>query len=146
MGEFATPVKPIAKDAKTSLRMQKYARADTKPELMLRKALHRRGLRFRKNIAPVVGLRCKPDVVFTRLRVAVFVDGCFWHGCPQHETMPKNNAEWWSNKLTRNSERDRRIDAELEANGWAVLRIWEHQSTQSACDHVIALVETLRST
>jgi DNA mismatch endonuclease (patch repair protein) len=100
---------------------------DTKPETALRSALWRRGLRFRKT----TGLRGKPDIVFATARVVVFVDGCFWHRCPEHQTRPASNAAFWDGKLSENVARDRRTDAALEAEGWTVVRIWEHEVEQA---------------
>jgi DNA mismatch endonuclease, patch repair protein len=103
-------------------------RSESSPEIALRAELHRRGLRFRKHLAPLRGLRCKPDIVFTRKHLAVFVDGCFWHRCPQHSSKPKANGEWWRRKLDANVLRDRRNDAVLREAGWHVLRLWTHES------------------
>jgi DNA mismatch endonuclease (patch repair protein) len=111
---------------------------DTGPEVKLRSALHRTGHRFRKHVQPLAGLRCSVDIAFTRQRVAVFVDGCFWHCCPEHGTRPKRNADWWSAKLDANVERDRRNTDRLTAAGWSVVRIWEHQTL----DQAIADVES----
>lgn len=113
---------------------------DTKPELALRKILHSRGLRYRVDHAPMPGLRRRADVVFTRLRIAVFVDGCFWHGCPEHATVPRSNADYWVPKLQRNIERDRETDAVLLSRGWSVIRIWEHVPSEEAADRVVAEV------
>lgn len=109
-------------------------RTDTKPEVALRSELHRRGLRFRKDHPiRVEGRRpIRPDVVFTRARVAVFVDGCFWHGCPEHQVVPKSNPDYWIPKLRRNVERDREASAILAAAGWTVLRFWEHEDPAQA--------------
>jgi DNA mismatch endonuclease, patch repair protein len=96
---------------------------DTKPELMLRRALWSRGYRYRL-ACPMPG---RPDLTFTRARVVVFVDGCFWHGCPIHASLPKSNAEFWRKKLARNRERDLEVTCELLAQGWTVFRFWEHQ-------------------
>src|SRR4051812_33034335 len=96
-------------------------------ERSLRSALHGRGLRFRKHLAVLPGRRCKPDIVFPRAQIAVFVDGCFWHRCPEHASSPKANAEWWSEKLARNVARDRENDALLRAAGWTVVRLWAHE-------------------
>jgi DNA mismatch endonuclease (patch repair protein) len=118
---------------------------DTRPERALRAALHRRGLRFRKELA-VATVRCKVDVAFTRARLAVFVDGCFWHGCPEHGTSPVTNAGYWTRKLAENRLRDARIDAALETAGWRVLRVWEHDDPEQAADRVQqALSERARS-
>jgi len=100
---------------------------DTQPETMVRSALHAMGLRFRKHARPLPGLRCTADIVFPRERIAVFIDGCFWHGCPQHGRVPGKNSSYWSEKLERNAQRDRRNDQALDEAGWAVLRYWEHE-------------------
>jgi len=122
-------------------RMSHQARRDTAPELALRRELHRRGLRFRVD-QPLAGMpRRRADVLFTRARVAVFVDGCFWHSCPLHATSPTTNAEWWSKKLLRNVERDRDTDARLITAGWSVLRFWEHEEAIHAADAVERLVK-----
>ena len=118
-------------------------RRDTGPELALRKLLHAQGLRYRVD-APVRTARrlVRPDVVFTRRRLAVFVDGCFWHQCPEHGTRPKDPTGYWTPKLQRNVERDRETTAALEAEGWVVLRIWEHVP---AVDAALAVVHHLTS-
>ena len=113
---------------------------DTGPELGVRRELHRRGLRYRVHGRPVPGLRCRPDVIFTRARVAVFVDGCFWHVCPEHGTTPSANGDWWRRKLLANVERDRRNDTALTAAGWKVVRIWEHEDPVEASDRVSTMV------
>lgn len=108
--------------------MRANRRTDTLPEIRLRSLLHRRGLRFRKDYRiEVPGRRVKADVVFTRQRVAVFLDGCFWHGCPDHGRLPSVNHWYWEPKLRRNKERDADVDAKLSAAGWTVLRYWEHE-------------------
>jgi DNA mismatch endonuclease (patch repair protein) len=108
-------------------------RTSTGPELLLRRALHRRGLRYRVNFR---GLPGRPDVAFTRARLAVFVDGCFWHRCPEHGSLPKNNRNWWAAKLDRNVERDREQDETLRALGWLSIRVWEHEDPLTAADHI----------
>lgn len=105
---------------------------DTPAELAIRRFLHRQGLRYRVDFRPLPALRRKADLVFTRARVAVFVDGCFWHSCPVHGTAPKANAEWWREKLAANVCRDRDTDEQLEAAGWVVIRVWEHEAPESA--------------
>src|SRR5438067_1690545 len=112
------------------------APADHSAELALRGELHRRGFRYRVDIAPVPGVRRRADVVFTRSRIAVFVDGCYWHGCPDHATRPKANAEWWATKLDTNVARDRDTDQRLEAAGWSVIRAWEHESPLEVANRV----------
>jgi DNA mismatch endonuclease (patch repair protein) len=103
-------------------------RRDTGPELRLRSSLHRDGLRFRVDYPiPVHGRRpIRPDVVFTRTQVAVFLDGCFWHGCPEHGSAPAANASYWAPKIARTRERDREADRLLSEAGWTVVRVWEH--------------------
>lgn len=114
-------------------------RVNSKPEVRLRSALHARGLRFRKDLlVRVEGLRVHPDIVFTRRRLAVFVDGCFWHGCPTHQHVPKTNREYWVPKLQANEARDRRVDVALLNAGWSVLRIWEHVPIDEAVASVLA--------
>lgn len=121
--------------------MRANRRADTKPERAVRSALHRRGLRFRKDLRVMVdGGRARPDVAFTRARVAVFVDGCFWHHCPEHGAIPAANRDYWEAKLARNVERDRRNDAALRGAGWRVLRFFEHVDAEEAADQVEAAV------
>jgi len=102
-------------------------RRDTKPELRVRKRLHGLGMRFRVDYPPVQGLRCRADIVFTRAKVAIFIDGCFWHGCPKHYRPPRTNSEYWLPKIELNRLRDARNGRALEAAGWTVLRYWEHE-------------------
>jgi DNA mismatch endonuclease, patch repair protein len=120
--------------------MQGQARRDTKPELALRRELWRRGLRYRVDVAPIGGVRRRADIVFTRARVAVYVDGCYWHSCPIHRSTPKTNTEWWTDKLRGNEARDRDTDARLAAEGWEVVRVWEHEPATEAADRVVAQV------
>ncbi len=104
-------------------------RRNTTTELAVRRLLHAWGLRYRVDYAPLPSLlRRRADIVFTRARLAVFIDGCFWHGCPKHATQPKRNAEYWAPKLARNTERDADTNAALENAGWRVLRYWEHEA------------------
>ncbi|WP_225755642.1 very short patch repair endonuclease [Actinotalea sp. Marseille-Q4924] len=125
--------------------MSRQARRDTAPEVLLRHDLHRRGLRFRVD-HPLPGLpRRRADVLFPRARIAVFIDGCFWHACPDHGTQPVSNAAWWSAKLERNVARDRSTDAHLAAIGWTVLRIWEHEDPSMAADRVMVAWERTRT-
>lgn len=126
---------PIPLDAATSARLRRQRRSATKPEVELRRELHRRGMRFRVNHA---GLPGRPDVAFTRAKIAVFVDGCFWHLCPDHGTLPRNNREWWRAKLDRNVARDRAKDAALAELGWCVVHVWEHETPGEAADLVEA--------
>lgn len=110
--------------------MRANRRRDTQPELAVRRLLHSQGYRYRVDFAPLGGRR-RADVVFTRLRIAVFIDGCFWHSCPVHSVPPKRNCDYWEPKLQRNVERDRETDALLRDAGWQVLRFWEHEQAIS---------------
>ena len=113
--------------------MRANRRRDTDPELRLRSALHRRGWRFRVDLPVEVGdRRVRPDIAFTRQRVAVFVDGCFWHDCPEHGQRPTANAAFWEAKFRRTVERDRADTESLECSGWTVVRIWEHELASAA--------------
>lgn len=114
--------------------------AETSPEVALRSALHRMGLRFRKNVSPEAGIRCRVDIVFRTERVAVFVDGCYWHRCPVHGVMPAVNREYWEAKLDRNVTRDRRNEADLRRAGWTVVRVWEHEIAREAAMRVAEVV------
>ncbi|WP_329011451.1 very short patch repair endonuclease [Streptomyces sp. NBC_01601] len=121
--------------------MSRQARKDTKPELAVRRLLHAAGLRYRLEY-PVPGMaRRRIDVAFTRAKVAVLIDGCFWHGCPEHATRPKANAEWWRQKLDRNIARDLETTEHLNAQGWVVLRFWEHETPEEVAVQVRATVE-----
>lgn len=125
--------------------MRRTKTADTPQEVALRSALHRRGLRFRLQ-RPIEGLpRIRPDIVFSAARVAVFVDGCFWHRCPEHGTDPRANATWWREKLDRNVERDRRTDAHLQELGWRVVRVWEHEDVAEVAGGIEAIVRCRRA-
>jgi DNA mismatch endonuclease (patch repair protein) len=118
-------------------------RADTKPELALRAALFAMGYRYRKDLRlDLPARRVRPDIAFTSRRVAVFIDGCFWHACPEHGSKPKSNEWYWSPKLTKNVERDRAVDDALTAAGWTVLRLWEHVPLPAAVAAVVAAVGT----
>ena len=127
---------PEPKSPLVSAQMSRMPVVGTGPELALRRELHRRGLRFR--VAPK-HLPGKPDIAFTRARIAVFVSGCFWHNCEQHGTIPKNNREWWEAKFVANRERDSRKDHELEALGWLPVHVWEHDRPEEAAEFVAQL-------
>lgn len=116
-------------------------RVDTSPEKALRSALFKAGIRFRKDYRiDCPGLRVRADVAIVGSRIAVFIDGCFWHRCPKHGTDPKTNADFWAVKLDRNVARDRRVDTALTENGWTVLRSWEHEPPSDAVDRVLDAV------
>lgn len=109
---------------------------DTSLELRVRRELHRRGHRYRVDFAPLPGLRSRADIVFTRTRLAVYLDGCFWHGCPEHGVSPAANPDYWIPKLARNKERDAHATAALQDAGWIALRFWEHESTTLVVDRI----------
>lgn len=113
---------------------------DTKPELAVRRAVHYRGMRYRVATRPLRAIRRTADLVFSRARVAVFVDGCFWHGCPSHFVPPKTNPEYWHEKIQGNVARDRNTDRLLAEAGWTVVRVWEHQDPEVAADAVEAAI------
>lgn len=131
--------RPAASSPDALRRMQRQRRRDTKPEMELRRELHRLGLRYRVDHPIVPSVRRRADVAFVRARVAVFVDGCFWHSCPLHATQPKSNAEWWTSKLAANRERDHDTDARLVAAGWTSVRIWEHEDMRCAARGIAKL-------
>ncbi|WP_406505173.1 very short patch repair endonuclease [Streptomyces sp. NBC_01602] len=127
-----------------SARMSRQASRDTTPEVAVRKLLHAAGYRYRVNTRVPDMSRRTIDIAFTRAKVAVFLDGCFWHGCPEHATQPKSNAEWWRQKLDRNMARDAETTAHLVAEGWTVLRFWEHQSPVRVAKQVAEVVDRAR--
>lgn len=145
-GRVAVPYPEPVDGAATRIAMAN-RRKDTKPELRIRLALHRCGLRYRKDYLLRSGdVRVRPDVVFTRARVAVFIDGCFWHGCPEHQRIPGRNRDYWVPKLRANVERDRRVDAALASDGWEVVRAWEHEDPEEAAKRVTEVVRQARAT
>ena len=121
--------------------MQANRSRDTKPEMAVRRLLHAHGLRYRVDVRPLPYLRRRADIVFTRLKIAVFIDGCFWHGCPEHGTMPGRNSEWWRWKIAKNQARDRDTDEKLEALGWTVIHIWEHEAPDDAAATIARALE-----
>lgn len=118
---------------------------DTKPEVALRSELHCRGLRFRKHVAIVPGLRCRPDVVFRGAQVAVECRGCFWHLCPDDAVLPKSNLDYWLPKLAANVERDVRNARALADAGWTLVVVWEHDDVSEAADRIEELVRPVAS-
>lgn len=133
--EQAPLTRPVPKNELVSAQMSRMPRSSTKPEVAIRRALHARGLRFALHRRDLPG---RPDIVLSRARIAVFVDGCFWHGCPEHGVLPKNNREWWRQKLAGNAERDRQKDAELQATGWMPIHVWEHTAVAEVVDIIEA--------
>lgn len=131
----------IFSEAKRSEVMSRIRSRDTKPERLLRSALWRLGYRYR--IAPK-NIPGRPDIVFKRARLAVFVDGCFWHGCPAHYQRPKNRSRWWRNKLLQNRARDKKVNTLLRAEGWRVIRFWEHSVEKNVGACVVRVTHSLR--
>lgn len=132
--------RPPASSPEVAARMSRARRRDTVPEVAVRREAYRRGLRYRVD-SSLPGLpRRRADMVFVRRKVAVFVDGCFWHSCPLHETTPTANRDWWTAKLERNVRRDRDTDAYLRGLGWTVLRFWEHEDPVAAADVIEEVV------
>lgn len=133
------PRQPFASTERVRRRMQDQRRRDTAPELALRRALHRRGLRYRLDVPVVPGTRRRRvDIVFPRAKIAVFVDGCFWHGCPEHGRSRGATNEWyWQPKIRQNMERDADTNQRLRKADWLVLRFWEHDDPEQASVHVL---------
>ncbi|WUJ37709.1 very short patch repair endonuclease [Streptomyces sp. NBC_00386] len=128
----------------TRARMSRQRSRDTEVEMVLRRALHAAGLRYRVHRRPIKGVRREADIVFGPAKVAVFVDGCFWHGCPEHATWPKRNSDFWRTKIEGNRRRDLDTDARLAAIGWLAVRVWEHEEPLRAADRVRGIVESRR--
>jgi DNA mismatch endonuclease (patch repair protein) len=126
--------------------MRANKRRDTRPELLVRRLQHARGLRYRVGHRVVLQSRSRADIAFTRQRIAVFIDGCFWHSCPEHLHLPKANAEYWIPKLARNVERDAEVTELLRDLGWTVLRFWEHEPAAAAAREIVDAVERRRRT
>ena len=116
---------------------------DTRAEQQLRRELHREGLRFRKNQKPETNIRCKADIVFRRARVCVFIDGCFWHGCPTHFHPPKKNQAWWIEKIMDNIDRDRKQAELLSKRGWMIIRVWEHDIEKNVPINLILWIKNI---
>jgi DNA mismatch endonuclease, patch repair protein len=137
---------PLPSSPAATAVMRGNRKRDTRPELALRSALHARGLRFRtQHPIRASKLVVRPDLVFARAKLAVFVDGCFWHRCPQHGTSPRANTNYWRVKLDGNVRRDRRVDLALKASDWVVLRLWEHERIPAAVERVVAALEDIHS-
>ena len=145
MSSPSTRPTAVASSAAVSERMSRARRTDTGPERALRSALHRRGLRYRLHVPLAFDQRRKADICFSAARVAVFVDGCFWHSCPEHATWPKANEEFWRDKLQRNAERDADTDARLAAEGWLAIRVWEHEDPEAAATRVESTIRSRTS-
>ena len=136
------PTPPGASSPGARAVMRGNRRRDTRAELALRSALHAMGLRYRLDLKIGPGRSApRPDVVFPRARVAVFVDGCFWHGCPEHGVKPRTNSDYWRAKLARNEQRDASNDTRLSELGWQVVRVWEHEDPQAAARRISGAVQ-----
>lgn len=136
--------RPNASSEAALKRMRNQRQEDTSPELALRRAVWRLGLRYRVHVAPLGGRR-KADIVFPVEKLAVYMDGCYWHGCPLHGTLPKSNRDWWVAKLEANRLRDRDTDRALMSAGWAVMRFWEHEDPTEAADQIARSVRRSRT-
>ncbi len=134
-----------ASSAATRKTMQGNRGRDTKAEIAVRRLVHAQGLRYRVNVRPEADLRRTADLLFTRAMVAVFIDGCYWHGCPQHFTMPATNLDYWTAKIGRNHERDLETTSKLEERGWHVLRFWEHQPPSAVAERIVTTVRETRA-
>ncbi len=134
---------PVASSSAATATMRANRRRDTKPELLLRSALHRQGWRYRVD-APVDASerRVRPDIVFFKRRVAVFIDGCFWHSCPEHGRTPKTNVTYWEAKLNGNKAKDLADSHALQRDGWKVVRVWEHDKIDDAVEAVRSALES----
>ncbi len=136
--------KQFASSPAVRRRMQATPRRDTPAEMRVRRALHAMGFRYSVDAKPLAHSRRRADIVFRRARIAVFIDGCFWHGCPQHGTWPRTNADWWRDKIVGNQKRDLDTDRELAEEGWRVFRFWEHQDPLVAARRMAAVLRRLR--
>ncbi|MGW9247724.1 very short patch repair endonuclease [Streptomyces sp. S063] len=142
--EWTPPEGSWASSAVRRRNMQAIRSRDTKPERLIRRLVHANGLRYRVAARPLPDLRRTADMVFRPAKVAVFIDGCYWHGCPEHYVSPKTNPGYWSEKVARNVARDRDTDERLSAAGWLVLRFWEHQSSDACALSIISAVRERR--
>lgn len=136
--------KPIPSSEAALKRMQAAKPRDTAPEKALRSSFHKKGLRFRVDVKPVNELNRRADIVFRSAKVAVFVDGCFWHSCPIHGTQAKANAEFWRRKINQNQERDADTNRCLEKAGWKVIRVWEHEDPVKAAEKLFGIIKKRR--
>ncbi|MBM4795038.1 very short patch repair endonuclease [Streptomyces sioyaensis] len=138
--EWTAPEGSWASSAARRRNMQAIRSRDTKPEQRIRRLVHAQGLRYRVSARPLPDLRRTADMVFRPAKVAVFIDGCYWHGCPEHYVPPRTNSGYWSEKVTRNVTRDRDTDQQLTSAGWLVLRFWEHEPAELCADKIATTV------
>ncbi|MFF3307142.1 very short patch repair endonuclease [Streptomyces sp. NPDC002952] len=144
LAEWTPPEGSWASSAARRRNMQAIRSRDTKPERLVRSLLHAQGLRYRVAAKPLPDVRRTADIVFRPAKLAVFIDGCYWHGCPEHYVPPKTNSGYWSEKVARNMARDRNTDERLVAAGWTVLRFWEHDPAEECAVKIAAAVSRLR--
>ncbi|MFE2931534.1 very short patch repair endonuclease [Streptomyces sp. NPDC059221] len=142
--EWTPPEGSWASSAARRRNMQAIRNRDTKPERLIRRLVHANGLRYRVAARPLPDLRRTADMVFRPAKVAVFIDGCYWHGCPEHYVTPKTNPGYWSDKVARNMARDRDTDRKLSEAGWTVLRFWEHESPADCASTIAEVVHQSR--
>lgn len=142
--EEALPQESWASSREVRASMKGNRGRDTSPEVRLRAALHARGLRYRVSVRPLPELRRTADIVFPKARLAVFVDGCFWHGCPEHHRPAKTNSEFWGTKIVDNKRRDAETNQTLAERGWTVIRCWEHEDPGTVVDQVVTALDRLR--
>ncbi|RDG36384.1 very short patch repair endonuclease [Streptomyces corynorhini] len=143
--EWDPPEGSWASSAARRRNMQAIRSRDTKPEILIRRLVHAQGLRYRVAAKPLAELRRTADLVFRPAKVAVFIDGCYWHGCPEHYVSPKTNPGYWSEKVARNMTRDRDTDQRLTDAGWTVLRFWEHESPDACALQIATTVGSRRA-
>ncbi|MFB4192994.1 very short patch repair endonuclease [Streptomyces carpaticus] len=143
--QWEPPPGSWASSAARRRNMQAIRARDTKPERRIRQLLHARGLRYRVAARPLADLRRTADIVFRPAKTAVFIDGCYWHGCPQHYVSPRTNPGYWSGKVAGNIARDRDTDQRLTEAGWLVLRFWEHEDSGACADAIAAAVIARRT-
>lgn len=139
-GGVSQQYEPWASSAAVRATMQGNRRRDTKPELAVRRAVHALGLRYRVDARPLADLNRRADLLFTGAKVAVFIDGCYWHGCPEHGTTARTNSAYWGPKIQRNRDRDADTDARLREADWAVVRVWEHENPLKVAVRVAEVV------
>lgn len=144
--QWTPPEGSWASSAARRRNMQAIRSRDTKPERVIRRLVHANGLRYRIAARPLPDLRRTADMVFRPAKVAVFIDGCYWHGCPEHYVSPKTNPGYWSDKVARNMARDRDTDQRLTEAGWLVLRFWEHQNSDACALTIVKAVLERRRT
>ncbi|MFF5917753.1 very short patch repair endonuclease [Streptomyces flavochromogenes] len=143
--DWTPPAGSWASSAARRRNMQAIRSRDTKPEQQVRRLLHAQGLRYRVAAKPLPGLRRTADIIFRPVKVAVFIDGCYWHGCPEHYVAPRTNTGYWSDKVARNMSRDSDTNQRLEEAGWTVLRFWEHESPEECAMRIAAEVAKHRA-